>query len=217
MGSLTGANLVIVTFFDTETTGLWNFRADAGHICQPHIVQLAMLTLDMDQPEESRLLHAINVIVKPEKQIEPQAAEIHGITQEKAERVGISRRLAVSMFHHMLKYTDLVVAHNTDFDTRVMRSSYIQEGIQFPDFRTYCTMKSTTDICKIPHANPNRGRNDSYKWPKLIEAYKILVDEEGFDGAHDAMVDVIACSKLFSVLHEKGLVPDYSFVEKAVA
>ncbi len=207
---------MIVTFFDTETTGLINWRAGVGHISQPDMVQLAMLTLDMSAPEESQLMHAINVIVKPEKPISAEAAAIHGITQEKADRVGIPRRLAVSMFHNMLKYTDLVVAHNTDFDTKMLENAYAFEGIQYPRYQTYCTMKATTNICKIPHLNPNRGRNDAFKWPKLIEAYKIMVDEEGFDGAHDAMVDVIACSKLFKVLHDQGIVPDFSAEKIAV-
>lgn len=199
-----------ILFFDTETSSLWNFRADAGHICQPHIVQLAMMLVDADEEPDRRLIHAVNLIVRPQKQIDPEASAVHGISQEKAEEFGVPRRLAVSMFHHLVKQADLVVAHNVDFDRNVLRNSYINEGVEMPQFRTFCTMKTSTEICQIPHANPNRGRNNSYKWPKLIEAYKILVDEAGFEGAHDAMVDVQACVKIFFALRERGLVPQYA-------
>ena len=60
-------------------------------------------------------------------------------------------------------------------------------------------MEATTDICKIP---PPRG--SGYKWPKLEEAYRILVDPVGFEGAHDAMVDVEACRKVFYALKNGG-------------
>ena len=54
----------------------------------------------------------------------------------------------------------------------------------------FCTMLNTVEIVKIP------GRK-GYKWPKLDEAYRILVDPDGFEGAHDALADVKACRKVF--------------------
>jgi len=58
-------------------------------------------------------------------------------------------------------------------------------------------MKSSTDICRLPGKIPGK-----YKWPSLQEAYKMFIDPNGFDGAHDAMVDVNACLKVYLHLRE---------------
>lgn len=196
-----------VLLFDTETSGLPSWRMPYGHPTQPDVVQLAMLLVDTDTDEE---ICSISVIVKDGKPCEEGAAAVHGITQDKIDRFGIPQRLAASMFHWMTAQADLVVAHNIDFDIGMMKTTFIRQGINPPLLKTFCTMKVLTDICKIPHANPNRGKSASYKWPKLIEAYKLLIDEEGFDGAHDAMVDVRACYELFKWLGKNGYVPGYS-------
>ena len=61
----------------------------------------------------------------------------------------------------------------------------------------FCTMKSTTDICRIP--SPRGG----YKWPKLGEAYKHFFGEE-LQGAHDAMNDVRAAMRIYFHLKNGG-------------
>ena len=58
-------------------------------------------------------------------------------------------------------------------------------------------MMASSFVLKLP------GRfGNSYKWPKLSEAYETLVDEEGFEGAHDAMADVRACRAVYYKLKE---------------
>ncbi len=48
-----------------------------------------------------------------------------------------------------------------------------------------------TDILKIPSR-----KGSGYKWPKLEELHNFLF-KEGFDGAHDALNDVMATSKCY--------------------
>jgi hypothetical protein len=66
-------------------------------------------------------------------------------------------------------------------------------------------MLSSTGICKIP-------KKQGYKWPKLSEAYQHFFGEELKD-AHDALVDVMACKRIYfeglktSVMAEPSLVP----------
>ena len=59
-------------------------------------------------------------------------------------------------------------------------------------------MLSSMPVLKLP------GRYGNYKWPKLEEAYKFLVDPAGFEDAHDALVDVKACAAVLDALEEMG-------------
>lgn len=59
-----------------------------------------------------------------------------------------------------------------------------------------CTMQASTNLCKIPGPY-------GFKYPTLQELHKHLF-EVGFDGAHDAMVDVLACAKCFFELERMG-------------
>lgn len=167
-----------------------------------------MLLVETDSDEE---IAYINILIKDGKPSEEGAVAVHGISDEKRAKYGIPRRLAASMFHFFTQQADLVVAHNTDFDMGMMQTMYVREGIEFPKtIKTFCTMKVLTPLCKLPHKNPNRGRSDNFKWPKLIEAYSMFIDPEGFDGAHDAMVDVRACYEMFKWLGTNGHVPGYT-------
>jgi DNA polymerase III epsilon subunit-like protein len=104
----------------------------------------------------------------------------------------------------MRKCTRLV-AHNSDFDIKIIRAALHREGqqeaIQISSEKlVFCTMKSSTEICKIP--NPIRA--GQYKWPSLQEAYRILVDPAGFDGAHNASVDTRACLSILRALEKRA-------------
>ena len=188
--------IVRALLFDTETTGLWNFKLPHGHSAQPEIVQLAILMIEKQEDDWVERC-AVNLLLKPVKDSEEKALETHGKTKEMLEKFGVPRRLALSMFHHMVANSDLLVAHNLDFDLKMILNAYHLEGIEPKNIpKGFCTMQATTDLCKLPGK-----RAGSYKWPKLIEAYKILVDPEGFDGAHDALADVRACATLFKKIY----------------
>lgn len=175
--------------FDTETTGIGNFKLPPTDHTQPEMVQLAASLYD----ECGYSYHELNVLVAPDRPVEPKAAEVHGLTNEMLERCGIPRRSALSMFHALLKRADVLVAHNINFDTRVLQAAYYRENVDSQLFlgkTRYCTMLESVPICKLPH----RSRPGQWKWPSLDEAYRHLVDPNGFGDAHDAMVDVRACS-----------------------
>jgi DNA polymerase III subunit epsilon len=194
-----------ITIFDTETTGLFKNGLGRGHPEQPDMVQLAMINLELDPNDDSnnwKEVACINMLIKDQKPSEDKALETHGKTTELLQKFGVPRRLAISNFYHTIADTDILVAHNIEFDLNILGHAFALEGIKFPDLpRSFCTMKTSTDICQIPAPNGRRG----YKWPKLIEAYKILVDPEGFEGAHDALADVRACGKVLKVLAERGI------------
>jgi DNA polymerase III subunit epsilon len=185
--------------FDCETTGLVNHKTP-DHTVQPYPVQLAMILVE---DQQVRAMASVLVNPGPDISIDPGAANVHKITREVIDNLGISMAAATGLFINFLNKADRVVGHNVDFDLIVCEAMIFRtlanfEMDRFREKPRVCTMNSTTNLCKLP------GKY-GYKWPKLEEAYKLLVDPAGFKGAHDALQDVLACWKLLQYLEEKEL------------
>jgi DNA polymerase-3 subunit epsilon len=186
-------------FFDTETTGRpRNYSAPATDVGNwPRLVQLAWAFFDEDEQEvESR-----DMIIKPHDFTIPrEATEIHGITTERAMDEGIPLREALLEFSSFLVQTGLLVAHNIDFDAKIVEAEFIREKIPtyLSTIPKICTMKRSTEFCRMP------GRYGSYKWPKLSELHVKLFDTP-FEGAHDAKEDVQACANCFFELRRRSI------------
>ena len=182
-------------FFDTETTGKALFKAPPEHPQQPHIVQLAAILFE-DSGEERG---SLNAIIKPEGWTIPEeAAAIHGITTEIALKCGIPLMSAFSVFSNFLNLSDTLIAHNIQFDalilsvalSRLNGSGPVKCAEKLKTTPRFCTMHSTTQLCKLP------GNYGDFKWPKLTEAHKHLFGTD-VEGAHDAMADVRACARIY--------------------
>jgi len=184
--------------FDTETTGLPRNRyaptTDPDN--WPRLVQLAWALFDEEEQEvESR-----DMIIKPDDFTIPrEATEIHGITTERAMEEGIPLREALLDFSSLLELTDISVAHNIDFDAKIIEAEFIRENIpnNLSAIPKICTMKRSTAFCGIP-------TQYGYKWPKLSELHLKLFDTP-FEGAHDAKEDVQACANCFFELRRRSI------------
>jgi DNA polymerase III epsilon subunit-like protein len=184
-------------YYDTETTG---FPAKAGAPLAecPHIVQLAAAVIDDDEGK----IASFSVIIQPEGwEVSEGAAAIHGITTEKAAKLGIQISVAILMFSHLCKLAEQAVAHNGQFDEQFIDYEIRRLGQpnRLMNLPRFCTMQATTDICQLP------GKYGRYKWPKLIEAHEHFFGE-GFDGAHDALADVLACARIHQHLIKNNLI-----------
>jgi DNA polymerase-3 subunit epsilon len=190
---------MLALVFDTETTGLYDTRRIPSAECQPDIVQLFGMLAD-----EERVYAHFNLFIHSEIPIPPEAYESHRIDRKMTERVGVSRLRACQVFDSFARKADLLVGHNVEFDVNVMRTAFHREGGQGKCLTKplFCTMRSSTDVCKIPHPNPRR--QGEFKWPNLTEAYTQLVDPRGFSNAHDAEADVRACYEVYRVLRAKS-------------
>jgi DNA polymerase III subunit epsilon len=186
-------------FFDTETTGLVNHRALLKD--QPYPVQLACVL-----KEDAQVYAVCNLIVNAGEPISSGAAKAHGITEADLEAYGISLAASVHIFLALVDRADELVAHNIDFDYIIMQAA--TERITGGDAearkmlrakKRTCTMLSAMDYCRLP------GRYGNYKWPTLQEAYMHFVDPLGFEGAHDALVDVNACIAVYEAMEAQGL------------
>ena len=185
--------------FDTETTGIYNFKSKMEDPAQPNLVQLAWCMAENVEDED---LEWRNLIIYPENwDVPPAATAIHGISTNRAKTEGIPLEDALLLFTDDLNKTKTIIAHNLNFDLNVMKSVFYRKGIAFPSLdgkNRFCTMLSSMNILKIPASWGN-----GYKWPRLDESYRFLVDEYGFEGAHDALNDVRACWKVYLKLMER--------------
>jgi len=181
-------------FFDTETTGLWDFKLPDEDPTQPRILQIGAIVADKD----GNVMQELNTLLKPDDWIWGEdaiaASEIHGKTFEMCEKYGLSQRGVMEIVERMLIPCHTVVAHNLKFDNKMMRGECIRLGkdrITETDKAQFCTMLENTKRCKLPGKFAG-----SKKWPNLQEAHKHYFDV-GFDGAHDAMEDIRACMRVF--------------------
>lgn len=186
----------MITFFDTETTGIALLKEPHTDPRQPHIVQLGALLCDDDLNEVASL----DVIIRPENWIvSDEVAAIHGITTDMAMSLGVPIKAALVILNQFIKSSCRLVAHNISFDLKITSAAFHRVTATMPDCEPFCTMQATTELCKIP----NVGRR-GFKWPKLSEAHQILLGEPLIN-AHNAMADVRGCARIYKHLLEKGL------------
>lgn len=188
-----------ILFFDTETTGLPLWKEPSDHPDQPHIVDLAC-----ELWAEGEMTDSLDVIVNPGVAIPDEIAAIHGITTERAVAEGIAKADAVARFHEFVRRADLIVGHNISFDIRMMRIETARvTGDKWENMLpTFCTMRKTTNVCKIPSAKPRHAQD--WKWPRLGEAIQIMFDEE-FEDAHRAAPDCAATRRIYFELQQRQL------------
>jgi len=186
-------------FFDTETTGLpKNWRAPVTDIDNwPRLVQIAWIVAD----DQGNRLELKDFIIKPEGfSIPPEAANVHGISTEKAISEGLPLDQVLNEFSALVDQADYIVAHNIAFDEKIVGAEFIRKDISnsFNSTPKLCTMQSSTEYCQLP------GRY-GYKWPKLSELHIKLFGED-FEDAHDASVDINATEKCFWKMREYRLI-----------
>lgn len=184
----------MILFFDTETTGFYKDRLPFDHVDQPHLVQIAlMLTKDDGEP-----VSQASLIVNPGVPIPLQASSIHGIGDDLAAQVGVSERTALGLYGFMASRADLIVAHNAKFDINVMACLYARAGESPAPVSLYCTMEASTALVNLPPTERMiaAGMSDKPKPPKLSECIAHFFGED-LEGAHDALVDVTACARVY--------------------
>ena len=198
----------MILVFDTETTGLPAMNLPLHHPVQPHLVQLAMLLAEDDGTERA----CINVMIRPDGwEIPERAASVHGITTEIATRAGVSEAMALAMWDRLAQRADVLVAHNIGFDSFILAVAQERtkarrpvEGAPVPAL--FCTLHAATPLVRLP-PTPKMvaaGMGNVFKSPKLSECVHHFFGED-LVGAHDALVDVRACARLY--FHLKSLVP----------
>lgn len=191
----------MILFFDTETTGLYDNRLPFDHEAQPHLVQIAAIMSD----DEGKSLSEYSLIVNPRVKIPDRAMAVHGITDSLALSAGIEEQTALGLFDFMARRASLIVAHNIKFDINVMRCIYAREkNMTELECPLFCTMEAASPIINLPPTDRMKAAGfNKPKPPRLEECIKHFFDED-LIGAHDALIDVRACARVFFHLKSIG-------------
>lgn len=227
-----------ILVFDTETNGKIKHvspdRAESylSFSDFPMLVSLAYKIFEIDF-DISGNLYEIRPIDSFYQLIQPlegypwdkEAETIHNISQSKAIDQGIPASVALKHFKNKLKDMNVVVGHNLSFDKSVIMANterlFNMNELNFrgatiwpPHIQDICTMKASTNYCKLPSQNPK----SLYKFPKLIELFQTLFASIPFGTLHNALVDVEVASKcFFELLRRRVIVLDLRGKERTVA
>jgi len=221
--------------FDVETSGLLpNNRRGAS--CQavpieqyPHILQLSFAIYDIADKKVVRQFDSY-VRIPESIEIPPIVQDLTGITKDMCQTQGRDILYVLEQFYEAYMFCDGLVAHNMDFDEKMImveiernRPILMEKAPHcFMTFNTmyekvhgierFCTMRKGTDMCNILVESKLPGRPPSKKWPKLNELYAKLFDGEQVDGLHNSMVDVLVCLRCY--LKMRHNIDDVAFLQK---
>jgi len=177
-------------FFDTETTGLPNWKTPSGGEDQPHIVQLAAVQVDV---ETKKIIQSIDLIVRPDGwEIPQETIDIHGITNEMAMDVGIPESDVLAIFLQLWRGRKRI-AYNTTFDNRIIRIA----TKRYADEAVIDAWKGGDYKCAMIASKKAMG----VKSVKLVDAYKHFIGED-LEDAHSAMADTLACMSVYYAIED---------------
>jgi len=188
--------------FDTETTGLG--RSKDGVKTEPYIVQLSWVLWDNKLKRIENIGDRI-IKIPEEVEIEEGSLKVHGITKNDTQEKGVPIEIALEEFDFDLNKAKMMVAHNIDFDKRMVIGEYKRNkkfNYKLSKLPAFCTMTMGTNLCNLKYTN--RQGKEKIKSPKLKELYKHLFDS-GVDESklHNALVDVIVAWRCFCKMHLK--------------
>ena len=189
----------IALIFDTETTGKWDFKAPADAPHQPSMVQLGFRLVNL---ATGQVLQTYSAIIAPEQydSVDPEAEAVHGISIDVAKKYGVGLFEAYTQFSKALSKADGFICHNIKFDTSIIIKvmHYLNTSIFLKNIPQFCTMNDMSSVLKLKSPY-------GYKWPSLQELHKYCFGE-GFEGAHDALIDVLATERCAIKLYKEGII-----------
>ena len=205
--------------FDVESTGLLpNSRRGTTTAvpitAYPHILQLSFAIYDLSQKQVIRKYDAY-IDIPDDVVISEFVTNLTGISKEKCKTEGKPIVEVLEQFYEAYMFCEGIVAHNMDFDEKMisvelernrpaimekapycfMTFNPMYEKVQ--GIERYCTMRKGTDMCNILVESKMPGRPPSKKWPKLNELYAKLFDGGTVEGLHNSMIDVLTCLRCY--------------------
>ena len=118
------------------------------------------------------------------------------LTVSKINSEGRDIHWVINEFLEDMKRTDEMVAHNIDFDFHILTRTITQIGKQLPDFpKKRCTMRDNIEFV---------GRcfdNGRLRFPRLLDLYIRLFEQEPDVRLHDAMNDVTVLYMCYKKLY----------------
>ena len=184
--------------FDTETSGLFDFKRPADDPDQPRLASAAFIVADEDGNEISRTSH----LIRPDGWTMPLEAEaINGLSTELLNMEGVPMADVLDIYQGHIEAGLIVTAFNVQFDCKVMRAELRRAGR--PDL-----FEQTPNSCLMRGLAPYKDKGLAVKGGFV----KLAVACEHFSiinaDAHDAMADAEAALALLQILVRDGnLIP----------
>lgn len=130
-------------FLDTETTGLYHAQ---GH----RIIEIAAIEMLHRRPTKNHY----HVYLNPEREIDPGAQEVHGISWESLQDKPLFAEIAQD-FLSFVRDAELII-HNAPFDVGFLNSELGRMGL--PGIETHCS-KITDTLKMAKEARPGQRNN----------------------------------------------------------
>ena len=172
------------TIIDIETTG--------GKYNEEGITEIAIHKFNGHQVVDQFIS-----LVNPEKEIQPFVVKLTGINNKMLRTAPKFHEVAKRIVE--ITKDTVIIAHNAQFDYRILRTEYRRLGYNF-ERKTLCTVELSQKL--LPEA-------ESYSLGKLVRSLGIAVSDR-----HRANGDALATLKLFKLLLSKDL--DKSIIKTVV-
>lgn len=183
-------------FIDTETSGMIKHedgskkRKFPEYHCLPSYDGCRIVSICWLVCQHDKIVEQGYYIIKPNGfEISEESIKIHGITQDEADKYGVSIEFALSKLELVINNCSAIVAHNIMFDINVILSECFRLSKQSMIDKMLkkhhkCTMLKGKDFMDVK------------KYPRLGELYKYLYNEE-LENAHNALADTVCCFKCY--------------------
>lgn len=123
---------------DTETTGL---EPASGH----RIIEIGCIEMK-DRRKTDRLLH---YYINPEREIEQEAVEIHGITEQQLEGEPVFEDVADPLID-FIRDSEVII-HNAPFDVAFINAELLRLGDDWGRLEDYCSVTDTLEMARELH------------------------------------------------------------------
>jgi DNA polymerase-3 subunit epsilon len=191
--------------FDTETTGLPNFKLPADDPTQPRMAQISAALFDF-RPGLTELV-CVTMPIKPDGWAMPDELVEklgHGLTTAYLAEHGRPVREALDAFMTMHERADLLCAYGIHFDQKILRGELRRAGLpdKYGEKETFCVMQAATRLCKIAPTDAMRAAGyRTNKTASLTEAVEILLGRK-HEGAHEAEADMRATAEIYALVKD---------------
>lgn len=185
---------------DTEGSGLFDYKKPADAEGQPRMAEIVMLFVDT----ELEIERDYRAVIRPDGWVmPPEVAEINKLYHEFLMEHGVPVADALAVYNDAIAEGRVMAAHNAQHDAKQIRAELRRAGLpdKFEDAPNLCTMRTLTDVCRIPHANGRKGN----KFPKLSEAMEFFGIPQ--TGEHTAYGDAMGCLQLMRRMKQMDILP----------
>lgn len=196
-----------IATFDTETTGL--IPEENGEFIPPRdyqrydncrMIQIAFVIVEITDGKISEY-KVFNRIIKPDKFEVTEG--VHGLTHEICMK-GTELPVVLKEIDELLKNVELLIAHNYNFDIRILTSEiYRYTAITMDEsfLPLLVKLNATSYFCTL------RGLSTMFgdKLISLANLYKQIMGKD-FDNKHNAEFDARALMDVFLKLYKTGTI-----------